>query len=57
MKYILLVHHSEEVLNALGETERQEMLQESIGLCNQLHKNGQYFDAAPLHPISTATSV
>jgi hypothetical protein len=57
MKYILLVHHSEEVLNALSETQRDEMLKESVQLANRLHENGQYFDAAPLHPISTATSV
>jgi len=57
MKYMLLVHHSEEVLNGLGDTERQRMLAESVQLANQLHVNGQYHDAAPLHPISTAVSV
>ncbi len=57
MKYILLVHHSEKVLHALSETERNSMLEESVQLANQLHANGQYFDAAPLHPISTAASV
>lgn len=57
MKYILLVHHSEEVLHALSETERKNMLEESVQLANQLHAKGQYFDAAPLHPIATAMSV
>lgn len=57
MKYMLLVHHSEEVLNALSDDERQSMLAESIGLANQLHKEGRYFDASPLQPISTARSV
>ena len=57
MKYILLVHHSEDVLNALGEDERARMLEESVQLCNQLHQNGQYFDAAPLHPSAMSTSV
>jgi hypothetical protein len=57
MKYILLVHHSEEVLAKLNETERQKMLAESVQLANQLHDKGQYFDAAPLHPTATATSV
>ena len=57
MKFMLLVHHSEEVLNALSDAERQSMLAESIALANKLHEQGQYFDASPLHPISTARSV
>lgn len=57
MKYILLVHHSEDVLNELGDVERAKMLEESVRLANQLHQTGQYFDAAPLHPTATATCV
>jgi hypothetical protein len=57
MKYMLLVHHSEVVLNALSEVERQSMLAESVQLANQLHAMGKYHDAAPLHPVATATSV
>jgi hypothetical protein len=57
MKYILLVHHNEEVFGKLGETEQQRMRAESVQLAHQLNSSGQYFDAAPLHPTSTATSV
>ena len=57
MKYILLVHHNEEVFGKLGETEQQRMRAESVKLAHQLNSSGQYFDAAPLHPTSTATSV
>jgi hypothetical protein len=57
MKYLLLVHHSEEIFGKLGETERQRMRAESVQLANQLNSSGQYFDAAPLHPTSTATSL
>jgi hypothetical protein len=57
MKYILLVHHNEEVLAALSEGEREDMLAESIQLANQLHNSGQYFDAAPLHSSSDAARV
>jgi hypothetical protein len=57
MKYILLVHHNEEVLNALSEGEREHMLAESIQLANQLHNSGQYFDAAPLHSSADAARV
>jgi hypothetical protein len=57
MKYMLLVHHSEDVLNALGESVRADMLAESVQLANQLHAKGQYVDAAPLHAVAAATSV
>ena len=55
MKYILLVHHSEQVLGNLSETELQQMRAESVQLANQINSDGQYLDAAPLQPISTAT--
>ena len=57
MKYILLVHHNEEVLGELSETELQQMREESVKLANQINSSGQYLDAAPLHPASTATCV
>lgn len=57
MKYILLVHHSEQVLGNLSETELQQMRAESVQLANQINSDGQYLDAAPLQPISTATCV
>jgi hypothetical protein len=57
MKYLLLVHHNEQVLIDLGETELGKMRDESVALCNQIHSTGQYLDAAPLHPTSTATCV
>jgi hypothetical protein len=53
MKYILLIHHDE----ALDEDERKDLLQESVQLANQLHEKRQYFDAAPLQPVSATTSV
>ena len=53
MKYILLIHHEE----AIDEDERKPLLEESIALANQLHKKGQYLDAAPLQPISATISV
>jgi hypothetical protein len=57
MKYILLVHHDEEVLEKLAETELQQLRAESVQLANQIHSSGKYLDAAPLHPTSTATCV
>ncbi len=53
MKFILLIHHEE----AIDENYRRELLNESIELANRLHENGQYLDAAPLHPASSTVSV
>ncbi|WP_447980109.1 YciI family protein [Candidatus Nitrospira bockiana] len=57
MKYMLLVHHDEEAFGKLNEATRQAMLAESIQLTHQLHGNGQYVSASPLHPADTAAIV
>jgi hypothetical protein len=54
MKYMLLVYLDEQ---ALSETERERCYVESAQLAQELNSSGQYVDASPLHPISTATSV
>jgi hypothetical protein len=57
MKYILLVHHSEQALGNLSDSELQQMRADSVRLANQINSNGQYLDAAPLQPVSTAICV
>ena len=57
MKYLLLVHHNEAAFCQFSETTRKEMLAESVQLTHQLHANGQYLSASPLHPTSTAARV
>jgi hypothetical protein len=54
MKYMLLVYLGE---NALSDGEREKCYRESAQLARELHASGQYLDASPLHPTSTATSV
>jgi hypothetical protein len=54
MKYMLLIYGDEE---ALSETERRDCYMESTQLAHQLHSNGQYLAANPLHPTAMATSV
>src|SRR6266850_3956859 len=54
MKYMLLVYLDEQ---ALSDTEREHCYVESAQLTQQLNSTGQYLDASPLHPVSTATSV
>jgi len=41
----------------LSETEREQCYVKSAELAREIHSNGQYLDASPLHPTSTATSV
>jgi hypothetical protein len=57
MKYMLLVHHDEEVFSKFSETKQQQMLDESVQLTHQLHADGKYLGASPLHPASTAAIV
>src|SRR6266852_3792820 len=54
MRYMLLVYLDERALN---ETEREECYKESTQLTHDLNSTGNYVAAAPLHPVSTATSV
>jgi hypothetical protein len=54
MKYMLLIYLNEQ---ALSEAERQECYAESTQLAQEIHSNGQYLAANPLHPTSMATSV
>lgn len=55
MKYMLLIYLDEK--HPLSEDERQACYTESTQLAHQLHVNGQYLGASPLHPTNMATSV
>jgi len=55
MKYMLLIYFEE--TKGLSESERQECYAESAQLAHDLHANGQYVAANPLHPTSMATSI
>lgn len=57
MKYLLLVHHNEDMFKSMPEGTRNDMLVESIQLCHQLDDTGQYVHASPLQPEATGTVV
>ena len=57
MKYLLLVHHNEDMFTRMPEGTRKDMLAESIQLCRQLASKGQYVHASPLQPENTGTIV
>ena len=54
MKYMLLIYVGEQ---AMSEDERQHCYVDSAQLARDLHANGRYLAANPLHPVATATSV
>src|SRR3569833_4632017 len=54
MKYMLLIYLDEQ---ALSEAEREACYAESTRLAEQLHADGRYLSANPLHPVAMATSV
>lgn len=55
MKYMLLIHHVNDT--EIEEGLRLRLLDESVQLANDLHRDGQYIDAAPLHPSTETISV
>ena len=57
MKYMLLVNHDEAAFGKFSETKRQQMLEESVQLTHQLHADGKYLSASPLHDASTTAIV
>ena len=54
MKYMLLVYLDE---NCMSESEREQCYVDSAQLTRELHEQGKYIGAGPLHPVATATSV
>ncbi len=54
---MLLVHHDEEVFGKFSETKQEQMLDDSVQLTHQLHADGKYLSASPLHPAATAAIV
>jgi len=54
MKYMLLIYGDE---GAWTDTEREQCYGESTQLAHDLKAKGQFLATAPLHPVSSATSV
>ncbi|MGC4007410.1 MAG: YciI family protein [Pirellulales bacterium] len=54
MKYMLMIYTDE---NCWSEGERERCMETSKAICHELQTKGQFVSAAPLHPVSLATSV
>lgn len=57
MKYMLLCYHEEQTLEQMGQPAIQQAIEEVVESMQHLQTKGQYILSAPLHPVSTATSV
>ena len=54
MKYMLLIYTDEK---SYAEGEREQCYVESTKLTHDLHQQGKFLGASPLHSVATATSV
>ncbi|HEU4938284.1 MAG TPA: YciI family protein [Vicinamibacterales bacterium] len=57
MKYMLLIHNSEQALNALSEGELKQMMADFRRFSEEIRASGQYQAGSQLQPTSLATSV
>jgi hypothetical protein len=57
MKYMLLLCVDEQIWEGVAEAQRQQMVEESVKLANEINAKGQYLSAARLQPPSTATTI
>ena len=57
MRYMLLCYDDDNAWEKAGQAALDAARQEAVGLTHEMHAKGQYVLAAPLHPVSTATSV
>lgn len=54
MKYMLLMYGEE---SRWTEEERRECMLQSMAICDELAAEGKYIASAPLHSVTTATSL
>jgi hypothetical protein len=54
---MLLCYDDDSAWTLAGEAALQQAMREAVHLTHELHAKGQYITAAPLEPVSTATSV
>lgn len=54
MKYMLLIYTNE---SEWTDIEREACFVESTQVTHELHAQGKFLGASPLHPVSTATSL
>lgn len=56
-RYMMLCYDDEQAWEKAGPAAMESAMNEAVELTQQLNSRGQFISAAPLHPVSTATSV
>ena len=57
MKYLCLVYHEEERIDALPECEYDAIVSEVLEYRDTLRQGGHYIASSPLQPVQTATTI
>jgi hypothetical protein len=57
MKYMLLCYDDDKAWEQAGQEALEDAMQEAVQLTHEINAKGHYIEAAPLEPVSTATSV
>jgi hypothetical protein len=57
MRYVLLIHHAEEVWSDLTDAQKQDVYLEYRNLIGELQANGNYIAGEELQPAATGTSI
>jgi hypothetical protein len=57
MRYMLLCYDDDKAWERAGQDALEAAMQEAVQLTHEINAKGQYIEAAPLEPVSTATSV
>lgn len=57
MKYLCLVYHEEEKINALPASEFEDIVNAVLAYREELRQSGHYITSSPLQSVRTATTV
>lgn len=57
MKYLVLIYDDEQLLDALPESEAEQMMKECLACSDELRQTGHLLDSKVLGPAATATSL
>lgn len=57
MKYLCLVYHEEERVDALPKEEFDAIMSDVLDYREELRQSGHYITSSPLQPVQTATTI
>ncbi|OZG71871.1 dehydrogenase [Hahella sp. CCB-MM4] len=57
MKYLCLVYYDEKMMAQMNQQEWDTLNRECMSCVDNLQSQGHFLSGAPLHPVSTATTI